>query len=194
MFDWGGVIEKTPRPGEIPARAAELFGVERDDFMDAYYEEYKAVRLGTITHDQFWVVLSQRLERPIPENLQNELDQLYGAYNELVIEFLSWLRDKGIKVSVLSNVGNPQGIRSSPHIHLFDDVVLSADVGMAKPDDMDLYKLTPDKFGVNYNECLMVDDLERNLEIPRMLGMKTILAEDEVQIVQAIRKVLKPES
>lgn len=190
MFDWGGVIQNTPKPGEVPMRAAELFGVDRDTFMEAYYDEYKAVRTGQISHDQLWPKLGERLYKPVPDELQNELDKLTGAYNLKVIEVIQLIKSKHIRVCILSNVGEASGIRNSAYIGVFDAVYLSVEQGLTKPDDVAFYELGPQEFKVCYEETLMVDDLDRNLELPRRLGMQTFLAANEDQIVTNLVELL----
>lgn len=69
-------------------------------------------------------------------------------------------RAAGIKVGLLSNADARQ---SDPGwAGLFDAVVLSGEVGMAKP-DVEIYMLAAAKLGLSAQKCVFVDDLPRNV-------------------------------
>lgn len=56
---------------------------------------------------------------------------------------------------------------------LFDDVVLSYDVKLAKPDAR-IYKLAAQRLGIAPEECVFVDDIESYCSGARLTGMKAI--------------------
>ena len=57
--------------------------------------------------------------------------------------------------------------------HLFDDVISSAVVGMAKPDHR-IYRLAAERLKLPVEECLFIDDAERNVEAAREVGMSAV--------------------
>ena len=77
------------------------------------------------------------------------------------------------KTAVLSNADNTlvYRLRDAHGIYdLFDDVVCSADVGMAKPDAR-IYALAARRVGLLPGECVFIDDLPRNVEAAQEAGM-----------------------
>ncbi len=58
---------------------------------------------------------------------------------------------------------------------MFDAVVISDRVGMRKPEP-EIYLLTAARLGLPPQECLFVDDTERNLPSAADLGMGTVYA------------------
>ena len=56
---------------------------------------------------------------------------------------------------------------------LFDDVISSAVVGMAKPDHK-IYRLAAERLELPTEECLFIDDLKRNVEAEREVGMSAV--------------------
>ena len=56
----------------------------------------------------------------------------------------------------------------------FDDVVISQEVNLAKP-DREIYELACSRLGVAPTEVVFIDDRERNLSPARELGMQAIL-------------------
>ena len=58
--------------------------------------------------------------------------------------------------------------------HLFDDIVCSAEVGMAKPEPA-IYELAAERLGLEPRECVFVDDLDTNVDAARQVGMQAVL-------------------
>ncbi len=77
------------------------------------------------------------------------------------------------KTGVLSNADSTlvSWLRDALGIYdLFDDVVCSADVGMAKPDPR-IYALAAQRIGLPPEQCVFIDDLAQNVEAARGTGM-----------------------
>ena len=58
--------------------------------------------------------------------------------------------------------------------HLFDDIVVSAEVGMAKPTAA-IFQLAADRLGLPPAACVFVDDWDKNIDAARALGMTAVL-------------------
>lgn len=56
----------------------------------------------------------------------------------------------------------------------FDYFLNSYNVGLKKPDPR-IFELAVQKTECTYNECLFIDDANKNVEQAKKLGMKTIL-------------------
>jgi epoxide hydrolase-like predicted phosphatase len=67
----------------------------------------------------------------------------------------------------------------------FDEVVVSAEVGLVKPNPQ-MYKLVIDRLGVEPHECLYIDDRGSFLDVASQLGMSVLLYENFDQIKHAI--------
>jgi putative hydrolase of the HAD superfamily len=80
------------------------------------------------------------------------------------------------RTAVLSNADNTllRRITDEHRIHhLFDDIICSADVGMAKPEPR-IYALAAQRIGLPPQECVFVDDIEPNVNAAREAGMHGI--------------------
>lgn len=96
--------------------------------------------------------------------------------NQMLVEYVRTLRPR-YKVAMLSNVGRglmEQLFTRQELDELFDTVVLSSEVGMVKPDPA-IYQLAADQLGLAPTECVMIDDLSRNIEGAESIGMKGIV-------------------
>jgi putative hydrolase of the HAD superfamily len=79
------------------------------------------------------------------------------------------------KVSMLSNADCTlrRRLEEMRIAHLFDDIVCSAEVGMAKPEAA-VFRLAAERLGVEPARCVFVDDWDRNIEAAEGVGMKAV--------------------
>ena len=80
------------------------------------------------------------------------------------------------KLSVLSNADLAlRGRLERDGLHaLFDDVLISAEIGMAKPEPA-VFRLAAERLGVPLAECVFVDDWDANVDAARAVGMQAVL-------------------
>jgi HAD superfamily hydrolase (TIGR01509 family) len=86
---------------------------------------------------------------------------------------VSALRAAGrVRLGLLSNAprGTSATLEARGLVPLFDDAVVSGDVGLAKPDPA-IYRLAAERLGVAPAACLFIDDMARNIEGARQAGM-----------------------
>ncbi len=107
-----------------------------------------------------------------------------------MLEYIKLLRSN-YKTAVLSNanIGSLERKIGKEWLQAcFDVVIVSADVGMVKPDSR-IYTLTTERLGVEPNECVFIDDREIFLVVAREMGMKTILYESMERTKAALTKL-----
>lgn len=83
----------------------------------------------------------------------------------------------GFRCSILSNADVTLRSRLEGELalhHLFDDIVVSAEVGMAKPTPT-IFRLAADRLGLPPAACVFVDDWDKNIEAARAVGMTAVL-------------------
>lgn len=81
------------------------------------------------------------------------------------------------RVGVLSNADRTLRERLAQHVGiegLFDDVVCSAEVGLAKPDPA-IFRLACARIGASPPACVFVDDHGPNVEAARAVGLRAVL-------------------
>jgi putative hydrolase of the HAD superfamily len=71
---------------------------------------------------------------------------------------------------------------------LFDVIITSYNFKIAKP-DISIFKETAKKLGVKPEECIYIDDLDKNIPPAKKLGMKTILFKNTKQLVEKLNKL-----
>jgi epoxide hydrolase-like predicted phosphatase len=87
-----------------------------------------------------------------------------------MVEVVGRLRRAGLKTALLSNSWGATGYERERFPDLFDDVIISAEVGMRKPEAA-IYLFAAQRLGVDPADCVFVDDLEQNVEGARAVGM-----------------------
>jgi putative hydrolase of the HAD superfamily len=81
------------------------------------------------------------------------------------------------RCSVLSNADRSLRGRLEGELalhHLFDDIVVSAEVGLAKPTH-EIFRLAAHRLALPPAACVFVDDWDRNVEAARAVGMQAVL-------------------
>ena len=118
--------------------------------------------------------LEARAGRPLPRlHEQWRTSQQAIAPN---LDLVKALRRR-YRLSILSNADISLRRRLERDIgihHLFDDIVCSAEVGMAKPEPA-VFALAAARLEVAPGECVFVDDWDLNVEAARAAGMQAVL-------------------
>ena len=116
----------------------------------------------------------------VPEQYHKALKDCAGKWDICMVplegaeKFCKTLREKGVKIYVLSNASDLFYVYFPKFLPLdfFDGVFVSADYRMLKP-DVEIFKVFLEKYGLKADECLFVDDLEVNVAGAAKAGMKT---------------------
>lgn len=125
----------------------------------------------------------------------NEIKQIFEKQhvrNEPLVEFVKQLR-KQYKTALLSNIGRDMMstlFSAEEQAALFDTVVLSSDIGMVKPYP-EIYELTATRLAVAPEECVMIDDILRNVEGAEAVGMKGLQYISNEQVMSELKNVLE---
>lgn len=147
---------------------------------------------GEITLDEAEVEFA-KLAGISVEQCATELEM--NPRNERLLSFIRDELNPVFKIGFLSNVARDrmQELFTPEDIALFDDVVLSFQVGLAKPDPK-IFTLAAERLGVQPEECLFVDDLARYLIGAEKVGMKTLHFQSTEQCIDALQEVARAQS
>ncbi len=147
---------------------------------------------GEITAAQHW------------ENLRHKLNCSADQFAELLADFYSedeldqhlvdyvYQLHSSYKTALLSNALDDlrQTIAEKWHFEkAFDCMIISAEVKMVKPDP-GIFRLTLEKLGVNAHQAIFVDDMRKNVETARRLGLNAIQFQTTQQVKMDIDRLL----
>jgi putative hydrolase of the HAD superfamily len=165
---------------EVARDLDRAHGLPRSSVFETLYRTgtWEAIERGRGDR-QAWLAaahktLEERAGRPLPP-----LHEEWRVSQRAIEPNLQLVRDlhSAYKLAILSNADLSLRGRLEGDIgihHLFDDVVCSAEVGMAKP-EAGIYTLAAERLGLEPGECVFVDDLDTNVEAARQLGMQAVL-------------------
>ncbi len=95
-------------------------------------------------------------------------------------------RRAGIRTAIVSNTDTSTALAWT---EVFDRVVVSGEVGLAKPDP-DFYRLVSRLLGVEPGRCIVVDDLRRNVDGAVEAGMIGVHHGDVRSTLDEVRALL----
>jgi putative hydrolase of the HAD superfamily len=92
------------------------------------------------------------------------------------------LKSDGFRLYLLSNtsVAFHRFKKDIPGIQHFDDILISADVGLVKPDPA-IFRLACERFGIRPDESVFIDDTPINVEAAHHIGMRAIVFNGDVE-------------
>jgi epoxide hydrolase-like predicted phosphatase len=115
--------------------------------------------------------------------------------NEEMIELMRGLRDRGLRMALLTNnvrEWEPLWRAKLPDIdEIFELVVDSAYVGMRKPEP-EIYELTLERLGdgIVAADCVFIDDNDVNCHAAEAIGMTAVHYRDNEQAIAEIRAAI----
>jgi epoxide hydrolase-like predicted phosphatase len=193
IFDFGGVlvrmVDDRPR-----LKLAEQLGVPLSRLDDLVYfsDSAKKASKGEINVGQHWEAVGETLGIQ-PEDMPGFLEQYWSAddVNWKLLGFIKSLHPR-YKVGLLSNAWDD--LRQTMHERwnmdvLFDDLVISAEVGMVKPDPR-VFHFALERLGVQPKEAVFIDDTLVNVEAARRQGLEAIQFLDTEQTLADLQGVL----
>ena len=141
FFDLGGVIVRTEYQAPRQ-RLAERFGMDYEDIDKIVFGSPTAARasVGEITEEEHWLQVMKILKLPAAEYKSVQKEFFGGdVIDRGLLEFLRSLKPR-YKVGAISNAwsGLRQHMEREKFADVFDAIVISAEVGAAKPASEDL--------------------------------------------------------
>jgi haloacid dehalogenase superfamily, subfamily IA, variant 3 with third motif having DD or ED len=160
---------------------------------------------GNVTEAEFLSTLAAELRDLLDH--EPELHRFRDVYfealdpNHEMVGLMREVKGRGYRTALLTNnvrEWEPLWRSMLPVDEIFELVVDSAFVGMRKP-ERGIYELTLERLrahdpgelgGLDFGECLFVDDVDVNVEAARELGMQVVHFRETEQAVAEVRAAL----
>lgn len=193
LFDFGGVLVLSDgypqrdlweqrlgmEPGELPSRLFDS-------------EQISSALVGQISVEEMWVGFGATLGLDAAESRKLSEDFFVGEYlNQELIAFAQSLRSR-YRVAILSNAWTNARPLFTEWYHLdavFDPLIISAEVGLAKPDPR-IYHLAAERVGARPDEVVFLDDSLMNIEAAREVGFCGVHYQHNAQAIGEILRCL----
>ncbi len=194
LWDLGGVLLRTEDASGRRRWESQL-GLEPGQLERLVFEgrASRAATLGRASAGEIWTEVLAALG--LPESERGTLSQDFFAGDRLdgrLLEAIQRLRPAR-KTGLITNAW--PDVRRWIDLEwrladLFDVVVISAEVGLAKPDPR-IYRLALDRLGVSPQEALFIDDAAENVEAAVALGLRGLRFVNSDQVLDELQTVLR---
>ncbi len=178
LFDFGGVLASYYQP-ELFQRLEQQLGLPPGSLSDILWgsDAWRLAEKGQITDEEYWRRTAPRLGLNTPQAIHDFQQQISSDVqaDARMVDLIRRLHDR-YRIGLLSNTS-----ATDPHRLLrrhgldgsFDAVVLSAAVGLAKPDPA-IYRLALERLGTAPQATIFIDDYEPNITAAKELGIEGI--------------------
>jgi epoxide hydrolase-like predicted phosphatase len=192
VFDFGGVLVRTEDYG--PRHAwDERLGLPVGSVERAVHHSdlWIQTQLGRITYQAYWEGVAEILymrKEDIPELRR---DYFSGdRLNYRLVALIRELRELGYPIALLSNeaVQLRDRLRELELHDLFDHVLISAEIGMMKPDPT-AFRVALHALQVRPHEAVFVDDALPNIRGAQQLGIHAILFRGSTDLRDELKKL-----
>jgi putative hydrolase of the HAD superfamily len=118
-------------------------------------------------------------------------DAFFTRPDEPLAGYVARLRARGVRTAALTNnIAGETALIARPELaRLFDVVISSADVGLAKPDPA-IFRHAEARLDASGGEIVFVDDVAIHLDAARALGWRTVQFGSTDQAVAEIETAL----
>jgi putative hydrolase of the HAD superfamily len=192
LVDFGGVL--TTSVWDSFADFCREQGVAEDSMRRLFREDPAA--LADLRELETGRMEEQEFERRFAERLglQDAADLIDSMFRgmkpcEPMVAAVGAARAEGVRTGLVSNSWSTSHYDRSMLTKLFDAVVISAEVGLHKPQP-EIYLLASKRLAVEPERCVFVDDLRENCAAAEAVGMTAILHRDVADTVAWMEELL----
>jgi putative hydrolase of the HAD superfamily len=191
LFDFGGVLTTSVWDSfEVFCRSE---GLDASAVKDLFRRDPEAIadlrglETGKLSESEFEANFGRRLGLRKSEHL---IDSMFAGMKPLepMVAAVGEIRRGGMLTGLISNSWSTAHYDRDLLAELFNEIVISADVGLHKPQP-EIYRLAAERLAVEPAECLFVDDLRENCEGAEAVGMTAILHRDADETVARLAKL-----
>ena len=195
IVDYGGVLT-TSIQDSMQVFASEE-GIELQDLarvaMRAYVEGdddlVTPFETGALPEEEFSLQFAQRLAQETGKEIDPErfVARMFGGVRleEGMLDAVLAIRKAGLKTALLSNSWGLAGYPRERFQELFDVTIISAEVGIRKPQP-EIFQLTTERLEIEAARCVFVDDHPGHLKAAMAEGMTTVLHRAPAQTISEL--------
>lgn len=180
IFDFGGVLCFHPAEERF-ARIAALLNISTLRLLEIFWEHRIEYDAGRLDSRAYWTQVAEAAGKHLDEPLLSQLGkleiELWDNFDRRVFDWAAYLKSKGIRTAMLSNLPRSLGeaLLARPGLlDAFDHLTLSYRLKIVKPDPA-IYHYAAHGLAVTPAEALFLDDKPENVEGARAIGMRAEL-------------------
>lgn len=152
----------------------------------------KEAGVGKLTVQEHWQNVASHLD--IPQEEMPEFQRQFWDADRIDSELVDFIRAlrRQYKTGLLSNAWDdlrPVIENEWCVSDAFDDIIISAEVGLAKP-DLRIYQLALERLGVLPDEAVFIDDVLINVHAAHQVGLHAFQFKNRKQAIQELGQIL----
>jgi epoxide hydrolase-like predicted phosphatase len=192
LFDVGGVLSEEMIERKL-LDLARVHGLPAERLLSLRPSLRLEADLGRISDRGFWREILRRAGAAASSISEEDLEiERYLAPVQGTLELARRLKQR-YRVGILSNDSREMARARRRKLGLDavfdrDTVIISAEVGLAKPDQK-IFDLAVQRLGVDPARCLLVDDRQDNVQAARSCGLQAIQFSSAAQLEQELRRL-----
>ena len=179
-FDYLGVTALLPqRFADIFTQVGQLVNVDPDKVRASYRSHSRQFQIGEFGIEEVWKRVADDIDR------SDQLAAIFAASRQdtpipskTILDLVDRLRKNGYQTGLLSNLGSgtewDAALYKAGVDKHFDAVILSGDLGVAKPDPR-AFEALADAMDVSTNEMVFVDDRESAVAGVESIGVRPVI-------------------
>lgn len=176
LFDFDGVLTTDATGSQsISNYICQKTGLDAVVFKNEYYKYNNDLLNGKVNHENIWEALCKGLNSKIDINILYE-SFINTPIDNQMIAIVDKLKKQNYKIGMVTDNKKDRidGIvKFYDWNRIFDGITVSADVGSGKG-TKEIFVKTIEYFNVTANECVFIDNQEKNLITPKSMGMNVI--------------------
>jgi epoxide hydrolase-like predicted phosphatase len=193
IWDMGGVLVRTE--SQAPReRLAQRLGLTPRELASLVFDTEVSIQatIGDVAEEAVWQNVAETCN--LDANGLTAFMQEFWGGDSLDADLYQFVHDlhAKYKVGLLSNAWSGARLVLSSRYQMlgvFDVVIFSAEVGLAKPDPR-IYQLALHRLGVAAAEAIFVDDVQVNVDAANRLGIHGVSFKNSLQARQAVMQIL----
>lgn len=190
-FDFGGVLGPDVDDWNHTFKEINRLTDLTSNHLQSIFEKYwPRLKLGKETMKQFWTKVSKISKRSVkPEILRRKYNEAIWINNEL-LEIIKQLKEK-YKVIMIANDSDDDYFVKTSRLKLnkfFDKLYCSSQLKISKP-NRKIFKYVLKDQNIRSHKMLFVDNQKNNIKAAELLGIRTILYENNFQLKTDIAKL-----
>ncbi|HEV3474026.1 MAG TPA: HAD family phosphatase [Actinomycetota bacterium] len=200
LIDFGGVL--TTSLGDAFRAFCEREGIQWERLEATMIEAYRDVRPDSVVarvetghsdREEFERFLAEALSegRDSPLDAQDLIVRMLAdiRMDDDMVEAVRTARRRGVRTGLLSNSWGVDYYPRDLLAELFEEVVISGEVGMRKPDP-EVFRSAAGGLGLPPEACVFVDDIRANVEASERVGMRGVLHERAAETIPTLEELL----
>ncbi|MDO8627112.1 MAG: HAD family phosphatase [Candidatus Diapherotrites archaeon] len=191
FFDFDGVLAFGGFSKFLP-KISKMSGRSVNELEALIYRNvFPELTAGRISDKEYWEKVIELLSLQKKFKNWKQIDALFFTTFTLNKKLVAFAKKLKLKRIILSNSNKRWFKLRLKLLHLTGlfKGILSSEIGINKNEKGFFEKVLP-KLRLKPQECVLIDDLERNLVPARELGIHTILFKNNAQAISDLKKVL----